>query len=518
MSNPSRFDKEWKPGMGNLLSANGGTLFNDCLQPELNSMLCDVRVMEDTSPWLEGTKCILLLGQAAMHQWCPDTRKNTLNEMRGSLLYVGEIPAIATFFPQDAADFKNYEQSHNELSKEYSGGDELSEDSEDEGDVKAFSPTKRSNYFFWIKADVSKIKRLLSKDKDPTRVEHLCENVPTYLLYPMAEDVVNVLTSNKGRFFYFDMETDYEEQNLLCFAFSFDGHNIYSVPILDNNYRPAYSNYHRILRALAIAIRDNTIVAHNGACFDFFVLASKYHIPVYKCYDTMLAQHRCFPCVEKSLGHCTSLWTWERFHKDTDSQGYITREHMTQKLRYCAKDVYTMFLIKEAIDKYAKTIPGLEASIKLANDSIVPYLLMSLQGIAYDDKAKDKITNENDKLMMQYIRMMGLLVGEVGVSEMKTYIKSFKGAFTGGNKQACAYFHDMLEYSVLFRSPDTGLPSLGKNIMYRLAMKHPDNAVIPLILHYRKVQKETSSLKFIPWKNPDGTLHKPVVEQTNLYV
>ena len=139
MSNPSRFDKEWKPGIGNLLSANGGTLFNDCLQPELNSMLCDVRVMEDTSPWLEGTKCILLLGQAAMHQWCPDTRKNTLNEMRGSLLYVGEIPAIATFFPQDAADFKNYEQSHNELSKEYSGGDELSEDSEDEGDVKAFS-------------------------------------------------------------------------------------------------------------------------------------------------------------------------------------------------------------------------------------------------------------------------------------------------------------------------------------------------------------------------------------------
>ena len=77
-----------------------------------------------------------------------------------------------------------------------------------------------------------------------------------------------------------DIETDYEEQNLQCFAFSFDGITIYSVPILDFNYRWAYSSAHLILRALAVAIRDNILVAHNGASFDFFVLAFKYKIVI----------------------------------------------------------------------------------------------------------------------------------------------------------------------------------------------------------------------------------------------
>jgi hypothetical protein len=77
LSNPSRFDKEYRPGIGNLLSANSGVLMNDCLQPEFNSMMCDVRVMEDVTPFLEDTKCILLLGEHAMHKWCPQSVGNT---------------------------------------------------------------------------------------------------------------------------------------------------------------------------------------------------------------------------------------------------------------------------------------------------------------------------------------------------------------------------------------------------------------------------------------------------------
>ena len=512
LSNPSRFDKEYKPGMGNLLSANGGVLFNDCLQPDYNAMQCDVRVTEDKTPFLEGTRAVLLLGEAALKDWVKDAQENTLNELRGSLLEVQGIPAIATYFPQDAADMKNWEQQHNENSKEYNGDDDLSEDAEDEGNVKAFSPTKRSNYAFWIKADITKCKSLLTKSLLYQSSSH-----PTYKICPTSDEVIHTLTTTKNVYFYFDMETDYEEQNLLCFSFSFDGHTIYSVPILDNNYRPAYTNYHHILRALAIAIRDNIIVSHNGASFDFFVLAFKYHIPVYRCYDTMLAQHRCFPSVEKSLGHCVSLWTWERFHKDNNPGCYLTRDHMNAMLKYCGKDVYTMYLVHQAIEKYAKTIPGLEDSIKCANDSIVPFLLMTLQGIGYDVESLRATTGENDRLMMQYIRMMNLLIGEAGLNEIKPFIKSFRGNFTGSNKQCCAYFHDILGYAVLFRSPDSGMPSLGKKIMYRLAMKYPDNAVIPILLAYRKVQKETSALKFTPWKNPDGSIHKPAVEQKELY-
>lgn len=508
MSNPSRFDTKY------LLAANGGVLFNDALYPETNQTLCDIRLMEDDSPILDGTKCILLLGQSAMHKYCPDTKDNTINEMRGSLLNVGGIPAIATYFPQDAVDFRNYEETLNESSKDYTGHDEVSqgEDEDDEGDVKRFSPTKRANFSFWIKRDIWKAKYLL-RSGIPVQT-----NVPKYHIYPPSEEVINVLLEHKDEYLYFDMETDYEEQNMLCFSFSFDGINTYCVPILNTDYRPAYSSYHRIIRALAIAISRNILVAHNGAGFDFLVLTYKYHIPIYRVYDTMLAMHRCFPSVEKSLGHCVSYWTWERFHKDTDSKAYFTNDHLRQKLKYCGMDVRTMYLVHKAIEDYSRTIPGLEQSISRAQRSIIPYLKESLQGISYDEKARADLVSYNDRLMMQYIRMANILVGDEGLEEIKSNLKSkSKTSFLGSDKQQCVYFHDLLSYPVLFRSEKTGDPSLGKKIMYRLAMKYPDNPLIPLILHYRKIKKETGAMKFIPWKDDKGQIYFPPKEQEELY-
>src|ERR1700744_857531 len=99
LSNSSRFDRL------RLLSANGGQLFNDfCLRPEYNQMQCDVRLADDMSPLLQGTKCILVMGEYAMHKLIPESRQNTLNEMRGTVFIVNDIPHIPTFTAQDAAD------------------------------------------------------------------------------------------------------------------------------------------------------------------------------------------------------------------------------------------------------------------------------------------------------------------------------------------------------------------------------------------------------------------------------
>ena len=303
------------------------------------------------------------------------------------------------------------------------------------------------------------------------------------------------------------METDYEEQNLLCFSFSFDGRDIYCVPVLTNEYRWAYSSLAHIMRALAIAIRDNTIVAHNGAAFDFFVLGYKYHIPVNKTYDTMLAMHRCYPDIEKSLGHCVSYWTWEVFHKDSDSHSYFTQEHVMTKLKYCAKDVYTMFLVHKEITKYAKTIPGLEASINCAMRSIRPYLICGLQGISYSTEKVEKIKNENDRLMTQYIRVINLMVGQLGLSECRKQIKGGKAkALPSSNTQCVHYFHELLGYPVIWRSKKTGKPSLAAKHMYKLRLKFPDNPVITFILMYRSLQKEYSTLKFNPWKDDENKI------------
>lgn len=493
MSNQSRFDTL------RLLSANGGQMFNNyCLRPELNEMQIDIRLMEDTTPLLSNTKCILLLGESAMHRHLPETIGSELGAMRGSLFYYNNIPTICSFLPQESVDFKNYESTHNVLSKDYTPDDSLSDDDEEEGDVKAFGRTKRANYAFWLRADVCKCKRIL-QGQLPISIQP-----PTYKVYPPADEAINFLSNEKGKFLYFDLECDWEQQNLQCFSVAgwspTSGlSTVYSVPILDYNYKPAYSSFHHILRSLAVAFRDNTVVAHNGAIFDFFVMAHKYKIAIHKSYDTMIAMQRCFPDIERSLGHCVSYWTWEKFHKDEDSRSYFTVNQMNDRLKYCGKDVYTMYLVHQAIEKYAKTIPGLSDSIAAAMRCIRPYLTSTLQGFRLDKEKIEQKIHENDRLMFQYNRMIELLIGEQGMRDCRAVIKGKASFIAGSNTQCCEYFHNLLHYPVVARSKKTEKPSLGKKALYKLALKH-ENPVINLICAYRAVAKETSRFRAIPWK------------------
>lgn len=513
LSNPSRFDKV------SLLTANGGELFNNhCLRPEFNVMQCDIRLADDNSFFLEGTKCILLLGSYAMHKWLPrETGNNTLNEMRGSLFHVNGITTIPSFFPQDAADIKSHEQNLNKDSKEFVGRIDKEQDDEEDADEKRYSNTKRSNYAFWLKRDVWKCKQIL---KNPNCYKKSFE--PIYKIYPSSQEVINILTKTKGQWMDFDIETDYEQQNLLCFSFSFDGgRTVYAVPVLNHNYQWAYSSLHYIMRALCIAVRDNIMVAHNGAAFDFLVLGYKYHIPINRVWDTMIAMHRCFPDIEKSLGHSTSYWTWENFHKDMGNGRYFTQEDMMNMLKYCAKDVFTMSLIRQGIQSYAKTIPGLENSIKVAMESIKPYLIVTLQGIKYDEEMRQSLVRENDRLMMQYLRMINLLIGEKGIKEMQTAVKGKAGAMPNSNPQCVKYFHEQLGYPVVMRSePDKKgqrNPSLAKKAMFTLRLKH-ENPVIDLVNIFRCTRLEVSTpLGFKPFKDDNNQViqEQPVNKNTN---
>jgi hypothetical protein len=418
--------------------------------------------------------------------------------MRGSLSEWNGIPAIPSYFPQDAADPKDFEGQFN-------SGNRSSVEEEEGEDEKSYSNTSRSNFAFWLKADVKKCKYIL-KNGVPQR-----EQEPVYVNYPSSQDLVQILSNTKGQFMDFDIETDYEEQNLQCFSFTFDGRTVYNVPVLDHNYLPSYSSLPFIMRALAVAIRDNTLVCHNGACFDFIVLGYKYRIPVYKVYDTMIAMHRCFPTVEKSLGHCTSYWTWQPFHKDEDSRGYMTKEQVLERMKYCGKDVFTMSLIRKAITAYAKTIPGLEHSIQTAMNSITPYVTTALQGIRYDEELRQKMRYENDRLMEQYLRMIKILVGEQGMKDVQSCIKGKAGALPGSNKQCVEYFHNILGYPVVARNPpdknNVRNPSLAKKAMFKLRLKH-ENPVIDICNAYRGVALETSTpLGFVPWRNDEGKIN-----------
>ena len=494
LSNQSRFDTQ------RLLSGNAGVLLdNHCLRPETNSMCCDIRLATDDSPLLPNTKCILLLGDVAMIKYLPETINNSLGNIRGGLYEYKGIPTICSFNCQDTVDLKDYESKFNPLSSNYSPDDSVSDDNEEEGDVKSFGTTKRSNYAFWIQRDVWKCKQILSNSPFYTKRQ---EQVPVYKVYHQAQEVINILTTTKNEILFFDMETDFEEANMQCFSFSFSNSPVvYCVPILNNDYNWAYTSNHFILRALAIAIRDNTLVAHNGSSFDFFVLGFKYRIPIYKVKDTMIMFQRCFPEIEKSLGHMTSYWTWNKFHKDEDSRGYRTHEQMMDRMKYCGKDVWTMKQCYYEMLTYARSVPGLQSSMDMANALIRPYLITTLQGIKVNEEKINEMVIENDKMMMQINRMIELLIGEIGIRLCRARIKGKPSLIAGSNTQCCAYFHDMLGYPAAGVSPKTGKPTLGKKSLYRLALKH-NNPVITLICAYRRIAKETSRLRFVPFPSP----------------
>jgi hypothetical protein len=490
MSNPSRFDKV------SLLTSGGGDLFNNyCLRPDYNQMQCDIRLTDDKSPFLEGTKAVLVLGERAMHEWLPMTRNNTLNELRGGLYHIGNIPVICSFLPQDATDAMNWESRFNSLAGDYSGDEDEggSEEDKDEGDVKSAGKTSRKNYAFWIHMDTKKVKKLL-KGFVPVKKQ------PNIIIQPSSKDVIDALQLHKDKPFFFDIETNYERQDMLCFAFSWDANTVWSVPTIDYNYQWAYPDLPNIIRHLALCISRNIVVAHNGSNFDGLVMGLKYRIPIVRMYDTMLALHRCYPSVEKSLMHGISLMTWENFHKDMDSHCYRTSKNMYDKLHYCGRDVYGMVLLYNAIQEFAAKIPGLADSIASVQRAIRPYLTTTMQGIRYDETKAAAIRKENDKLMMQYNRMINLLIGEQGMTMVRSAVKGKAKLMPGSNTQCSNYFHELLGYPVIARSPDTQKPMLGKKTLYRLQLKHP-NPVIKFINMYRQTQKETSAIAFRPFRD-----------------
>lgn len=495
LSNRSRFDKV------SLLSANGGCFFNEeCLGATTNIWQCDVRLKEDRSELLAGTKCVLLLGESSAQLWL-NNKENTLNEIRGSVYLINDIPHIASYFPQDAKDVKDYESTLNDNIDRDSIDDRLEENESNVGEKRRHGRTRRKNYSFWLKKDTEKALRLC-KQYNGIVPKRLFE--PEYIIYPPSQLVIEVLTNTKNERLFFDIETD-ENLAIQCFSFCFGiNQPIYCVPVISHNYEWSYSELPRIFKALCISFRNNILVAHNGSNFDYFVLGYKYHIPIgKKVEDTMLMQHRCYPEVEKSLGHCTSLWTWEPFHKDEGNTGYNNTEQVHKKLQYCGKDVFTMVLIHDALLKHAKRNPGLEESFAAVNESIRPYLIITFTGLEYEQQSIEDIWKENDRLMTVYLKVINLLIGD---KTKKQLSQRFKSALPSSNPQCVEYFHNLLGYPVVGkgkpRKDGSRGPSLSKKNIYKLRLKF-NNPVIDFIIAYRELAKESGSLKFTPWKTDE---------------
>ena len=113
LSQPSRFDLKSKK----LISGNAGYFFeSEVLAPlKLDRYECDIRSSDTISEGIIfDTKCILLLGEPAFHQWTNGYTEYKLSEQRGyPLANDFNIATFSSFTPQDCCDIKDYESIFN---------------------------------------------------------------------------------------------------------------------------------------------------------------------------------------------------------------------------------------------------------------------------------------------------------------------------------------------------------------------------------------------------------------------
>lgn len=462
VSHPSRFD------LVSLFSGYAGAYFVECLSP-LPVQSCDVRLATTTQPFLPNTKVVLLLGKEATARYIPND--HSLNEQRGCPYFSDDgIVYIPTYSYQDCMDMKDYESKYN------TGEAEEDEAKYDSAEKSTHGKTSRDNFKFWMSKDTEKAKRLLS---DPT--SKITTDI-NYVLYPSLQSVVFDDST-----IYLDIETD-RLCNISCVGFTTDKQwpTVTVVPFMRYTQTLAYDQdlLANFLRRLSIALLRNQVVVHNSM-FDLFVLSWRYGVPFgWSIYDTMLAHSRLAPGVEKSLGHCVSLYTDMPYHK---SEGVFEPKTEAQERSlwlYNAKDVAVMPLIKRGIDSEAIKRKA-DASVAQINSSVYPYLLMTLKGIRYDEEQLTKLSQHNERWLNQLLRICKTLVGY-------NFLPS-------SPKQCIRYFHDQLGFKKVATNKQTGAASLNEKAMWKLALSHHDHPMIPVVVEYRRLLKQNGALKFNPW-------------------
>lgn len=489
-SNPSRFDVD----SGRLLSGFAGNLVQSSFRQTLLQQ-ADVQILSAENAFLPDTKVILLFGSIACDKYWPGDNSLTLNQLRGNPFENPRYPGIifiASYLPQDAIDFKaSYEKDNNSyLSDSDDDTSENAGSSKDEKSTKG--KTSRKNFRFFLEQDIIKACRILRLAKQGFSLEAIREPSAIYRTYEGEQELLSVMYRPSNQDVFLDIEND-AQLNITVFSLSFnDEREVYIIPLKRYNYHYAYSELSvaKLLRALAYLFKRCRVVVHNGM-HDLLVLAKRYHIPIPRnVYDTMLATARLYPGVEKSLGHAGSLFTCEPYHKN-EGEFNPAEEHAELNLwQYNGKDVWLMKKIFFAQIKVAQDLHAV-TSIQQINSSFYAYLLMTLTGIRYDAEKIAAHITRNERRLAQLQRVLNILVGHE--------------LLPTSNKQMVNYFHNELELKVVKRGKPgkknpLGNPSLDEKALYSLYVQN-DHPVIPVVLEYRRVQKESSMLGFEPWKH-----------------
>lgn len=462
LGKPSRFDTK------ELLSGHAGQVFKSYLHP-LNLDTVDIRTSDNVS-LLPNTKVVLLLGDESLTRHYPSGGKINLNDARGNpeVNPYNNVVYLPSYAPQEAFDFK----------AEYEAGEDADEESgEGEEDIKGHGTTKRRNWRWWLLNDAKKAIRILNNGQLCTSSSDLYNT----RLYPDINEAIEELLSKRDEQLFLDTETA-KRQILTCVGFNFSSSkDVFVVPWKRYNNTLMYDDRlcRRFIQALAVAMGRNEVVCHN-ASYDLLVLCWKYKIPLpRRVFDTMLAWHRCYPEVEKSLGHLISYFLYRPFHKNDGVYEPHNPQQEEQLYNYNAKDIITMREIYPALKEELVKCKAVE-SAAWANRMVRPYLTATLRGIKTDTKEFCQRYDMLELKRVQVNRCIGIITGRPDMN-----VRSWQ--------QKKQYLYEDLKLPC----PDDDAPTSSKTLLRLLTKKTVPS--VKLMLLSTRTSKLASSMKFRLW-------------------
>lgn len=405
------------------------------------------------SPMFRTAKRIIMAGPRCAEQF----GNAHLDKLRGYVQVDGDVRTVFTYHPSDALDHgpMQYKEAEGEIDVET---DDYGSTEKDGG------VTKWSNFRQWFLLDIKKL--LAASLPAPVVFERL---------YP-SQDALLAWLRRPRKYLYADIECDPKTKTLWCIGVADDVDN---TAISISIYRwdlKAIFDLKKVMFEFWKATTKCLQVYHNAA-FDLAFLFIEYKFPInLKIEDTMCMHHRCYPELEKSLGHVGGLWTNEKWHKDTG--GTWSPKFKRQYDNLLAYNVRDVVLMKAA--HVAMHLHGPAGSIAKVNRNAGNYLRIGLTGIPIDRIKQIKHRARLELMLVQFRRVLTILVG---------YPLN-----CGSGQQLVNYLYVQKGYEVSART-DSGAPATDAKTLYALLAKY-DNPALTVILRIKKDEKALAMMGF----------------------
>lgn len=173
-------------------------------------------------------------------------------------------------------------------------------------------------------------------------------------------------------------------------------------------------------------------IFHN-ACYDVLWLAYYAKILTKGIYfDTMIAQHVCYPIWPKSLAFCASLYTDEVYFKDMGKSFFKLKDieirDWSKLYEYNTMDCMVTYEVYEHLNKELDEL-RLRKVFNFDMQMIEPVLFAMLHGVKIDKTVLEEIKTKNEKVISVLERLAKSCIGDVNVNSPKQLKELFYDKF-----------------------------------------------------------------------------------------